>query len=77
MAFIQSIETARADRVGAEGVAAAAFDDAPARSGAAPDWQRTRHADGGLPLPRLPAARDQPAVEEGKVLAKRYLAGNR
>jgi hypothetical protein len=54
MPFIQSIETARAERIGAEGVAAATFDDAQRRSG---------------------EALDQPAVEEGKVLAKRYLRG--
>ena len=46
------------------------------------DWLRARHVDGGLPLLMLEtiiAARqlgvdpfDQPAVEEGKVLAKRY-----
>jgi hypothetical protein len=86
MSFTQSIETARAERIGAEGAAAAAFDDALKHSNQALDWLRARHADGSLPLLRLPAARnaarllgvdafDQPAVEEGKVLAKRYLTG--
>jgi glucose-6-phosphate isomerase len=62
MPFAQSIETARAERIGGEGVAAAAFDDALARSGAALDWLRARHADGALPLLRLPAARDDLAT---------------
>jgi glucose-6-phosphate isomerase len=58
MSFTQSIETARAERIGAEGVAAAAFEDALARSNEALDWLRARHADGSLPLLCLPAARD-------------------
>ena len=62
MPFIQSIETARAERIGAEGAAAAAFDEALARTGAALDWLRERHADGSLPLLRLPAARDDLAA---------------
>jgi glucose-6-phosphate isomerase len=58
MGLLQSIETARAERIGAEGVAAGALDAALARTGAALDWLRARHADGALPLIRLPAARD-------------------
>jgi glucose-6-phosphate isomerase len=58
MTFVQSIETARAERIGGEGVAASAFEDALLRAGEALDWLRARHADGGLPLLRLPAARD-------------------
>jgi glucose-6-phosphate isomerase len=50
----QSIDSARAERIGAHGVTAAAFDDALARSAAALDWIRARHADGTLPLLRLP-----------------------
>ena len=42
MPIIQSIETARAERIGAEGVTAAAFDDALARSAEALDWLRAR-----------------------------------
>ncbi len=57
MALTQSIETARAERVGPEGVTAVAFDDALGRTGAALAWLRARHADGTLPLLRLPAAR--------------------
>src|SRR5262249_55506566 len=56
------IETARAERIGAEGVAAAALDDALGRCVEALDWLRARHADGGLPLLRLPAARDDLAA---------------
>jgi glucose-6-phosphate isomerase len=58
MPFIQSIESARAERIGTDGVTTAAFDDALARSAEALDWLRARHADGTLPLLRLPAARD-------------------
>jgi glucose-6-phosphate isomerase len=58
MPFIQSIENARAERIGHDGVAAAAFDAALARTQGALEWLRARHADGALPLLRLPAARD-------------------
>jgi glucose-6-phosphate isomerase len=65
MPFAWSIEHARAERIGAEGVAAADLEDAIARTGAALDWLRARHADGGLPLLRLPAERgDLAAIEE-------------
>jgi glucose-6-phosphate isomerase len=62
MALTQSIETARAERIGAEGVSAAAFDAALARTGAALDWLKARHADGGLPLLRLPERREDLAA---------------
>ena len=58
MPLVQSIENARAERVGTAGVAAADFDDALARTAEALAWLRARHADGGLPLLRLPAQRD-------------------
>jgi glucose-6-phosphate isomerase len=58
MPLVQSIENARAERVGADGVAAADFDDALARAAEAISWLRARHADGGLPLLRLPARCD-------------------
>ncbi|MEA2989705.1 MAG: glucose-6-phosphate isomerase [Alphaproteobacteria bacterium] len=58
MPFIQSIENARAERIGIAGAPSAEFDDALGRTGAALDWLRARHADGGLPLLRLPAKRD-------------------
>jgi glucose-6-phosphate isomerase len=62
MPLVQSIETAREQRIGAEGVATAALNDALGRSGEALDWLRARHADGGLPLLRLPAAREDLAA---------------
>jgi glucose-6-phosphate isomerase len=57
MPLRQVIEDARAERV-AEGVEAAALNDTLRRSGAALNWLRARHADGGLPLLHLPAQRD-------------------
>jgi hypothetical protein len=62
MAVAQSIETAREQRIGGEGVAAADFAAALGRSAEALDWLRARHADGSLPLLRLPAARDDLAA---------------
>src|SRR3989440_3822038 len=62
MPLVQSIENARAERVGADGVAAADFDDALARTAEALAWLRARHADGGLPLLRLPAKHDDLAA---------------
>jgi len=58
MPLQQSIDQARAESIGPHGVAAAALDAALARSSAALDWIRARHADGGLPLLRLPERRD-------------------
>src|SRR4051794_32858571 len=58
MAFLQSIDSARAERIGPQGVEAPALNDALARSAAALDWIRARHADGSLPLLRLPERRD-------------------
>ena len=58
MPFVQSIDNAQATRIGAEGVPADALADVLKRSEAALDWLRARHADGGLPLLRLPAQRD-------------------
>jgi glucose-6-phosphate isomerase len=62
MALTQSIETARAEVIGAEGASAAAFDAALARTAAALDWLKARHADGSLPLLRLPERRDDLAA---------------
>ena len=58
MPLNQSIENARAERIGAEGIAAADFAAALARTDDALEWLRAHHADGRLPLLRLPAARD-------------------
>jgi glucose-6-phosphate isomerase len=62
MPLQQSIENARTERIGAEGVATADFDAALTGTGEALEWLRARHADGGLPLLRLPAARDDLAA---------------
>ncbi len=62
MSLHQSIENARAERIGAEGVAAADLAEALARTRGALDWLRARHTDGSLPLLRLPAARDDLAT---------------
>jgi glucose-6-phosphate isomerase len=58
MALKQSIENARAEHIGAEGVSASAFADALARSDEALKNLRARHADGSFPLLRLPERRD-------------------
>jgi glucose-6-phosphate isomerase len=57
MSFAWSIEHARAERIGAEGVAATDLADAIGRTGEALAWLRARHGDGSLPLLRLPAER--------------------
>jgi len=65
MPFAWSIEHARVERVGAEGVAATDLADAIGRTGEALSWLRARHADGSLPLLRLPAERgDLAAIGE-------------
>jgi glucose-6-phosphate isomerase len=56
MPLVQSIDTARAERIGTEGVAAVALDAALARTTPALDKLRARHHDGTLPLLLLPAA---------------------
>ena len=58
MSFTQNIESARAETVGANGVAKAALDDALKRCADALAWVRKRHADQSLPLLRLPARID-------------------
>jgi glucose-6-phosphate isomerase len=61
--FVQSIDNARRERIGPEGIDAAALDDALARAQDALAWLRARHADQGLRLLRLPEARDDlPAI---------------
>jgi glucose-6-phosphate isomerase len=73
MAFVQSIDNAQTARIGAEGVPADAFAAALKRSEGALDWLRARHADGGLPLLRLPAQRDDLAAITQA--ARRLVAG--
>lgn len=58
MPLLQSIETARAERIGANGVDDAVFNESLARCSTALDWIRARHADGTLPLLRLPERHD-------------------
>ena len=58
MPFTQSIDKVLAANVGPKGLPAEAFAVALQRSETALDWLRARHADGGLPLLRLPAQRD-------------------
>jgi glucose-6-phosphate isomerase len=62
MALKQSIENARAERIGPEGVSAATFADALARTNDALTALRKRHADGTLPLLKLPEKRDDIAA---------------
>ena len=58
MALKQSIENARAERIGAEGASELAFADALARTDEVLASLRARHADGALALVRLPDKRD-------------------
>ncbi|MFL4967137.1 MAG: glucose-6-phosphate isomerase [Xanthobacteraceae bacterium] len=57
MPFSQSIEHARAERVGPHGVAADALKAMLARTQQALEWLRARHGDGTLALLRLPETR--------------------
>lgn len=65
MPFVQSIDNARAEKIGPHGVPAGAFDEALRRAEDALAWLRARHADGGLPLLRVPAETDDLAEIEG------------
>src|SRR5258708_291323 len=58
MPLHQTIENAREERIGKEGVAAAAFTDALKRSAEALAWLRAQHADAALRLLQLPALKD-------------------
>jgi len=58
MPFTQNIESARAEAIGAHGVAKSALDDALKRCEAALAWLRKQHAEGTLPLLRLPTRTD-------------------
>jgi glucose-6-phosphate isomerase len=73
MPIAQSIDYARADRAGPDGIPAPALAETLAQTGAALDWLRARHADGALPLLRLPARTDDlPAIRDA---ATRLSAG--
>ena len=54
MGVLQSIDNAREENVGPHGVKADALKAALTRAESALEWLRTRHADNGLPLLRLP-----------------------
>jgi glucose-6-phosphate isomerase len=56
MPFAQSIDNARAEKIGQHGVSAQAYGAALNRCSEALDWLRARYADGALPLLRLPHA---------------------
>ena len=73
MALSQSIDDAREERIGRHGVTAWAFADALARTGEALAVIRARHADGKLPLLRLPEKTDDLAGIEAA--AQRIVAG--
>ena len=59
MALVQSIELARADTIGRT-ASSPRFDAALKRTQDALDWLRARHADGSLPLLRLPERARRP-----------------
>jgi glucose-6-phosphate isomerase len=58
MPLQQSIENAREEKIGKEGISAAALNDALKRSTGTLDWLRARHADKGLRLLALPGQTD-------------------
>jgi len=58
MSVVQSIDQALDARVGKSGIPRRAFDAALARTPERLAWLRARHADGALPLLRLPAKTD-------------------
>src|SRR3954451_10030688 len=62
MPLLQSIDHARTERIGAEGIAASAFATALKATQPALAALRARHADGSLPLMRLPTKRDDLAA---------------
>src|SRR5215470_6279973 len=58
MRLKHSIDLARAEKIGPQGITASALADALKRTAPALAWLRARHADGALPLLRLPAKHD-------------------
>jgi glucose-6-phosphate isomerase len=73
MPVLQDIDLARESAIGRDGISDAALDQALARSEAALDTLRTRHADGGLRLLHLPAERSDIAAVQAA--AQRLTAG--
>jgi len=73
MVLTQSIDAAREASIGREGVSDAELADGLARAGEALGWIRARHADGKLPLLRLPEqTSDLAAINDA---ARRITAG--
>jgi glucose-6-phosphate isomerase len=73
MPLVQSIDGAREERIGRHGLDRKAFDDALGRCAGALDWLRARHADGKLPLLRLPEKRDD--IADVRAAAQRLANG--
>jgi glucose-6-phosphate isomerase len=73
MGLIQSIEAAREKHIGREGVPEAALADTLARTRDALAWLKARHADGGLPLLRLPGETSD--LEEIKLAGQHVVNG--
>jgi glucose-6-phosphate isomerase len=73
MPLIQSIEAAREKHIGRDGAPEAALVDALGRAREALAWIRARHADGGLPLLRLPEETGD--LEEIKRAARHIVDG--
>ena len=72
MAIVQSIDSALERKIGSHGVPDKVLNAALARAEAALEALRARHADGGLPLLRLPGAHDDlmPIRQAGRRLAE-------
>jgi len=72
MAIVQSIDSALECKIGSHGVPDKVLNAALARAEAALEALRARHADGGLPLLRLPGAHDDlmPIRQAGRRLAE-------
>src|SRR5262245_21339474 len=62
MTVTQNIDGARETGIGREGITAAEWQAALVKAAPALDWLRARHADGALPLLRLPERRDDLAA---------------
>lgn len=62
MPLVQSIDSARQERIGSNGVSQSAFDRVLQRTSEALAWLKARHADGTLPLLRLPEKKDDLAA---------------
>jgi len=73
MTIRHSIDNARAEKIGANGITKAALDDVLRASEAALDWLRAAHAGSKLPLLRLPERTDD--LDEIKNAAARLRTG--